>query len=232
MSTYQPGFDNHPDIAAVKVQMVQLNQSVTTFTFITQDTLESFLWEAMLELELSMYKDILAARKRLQGFAHATPILTSQTLDQMIGAQVFLKCENYQKIGAFKFRGAFNAMSQLSNSQRRQGVVTFSSGNHAQAVALVGRMLDIPTTVVMPNDAPQIKRNATIAYGAKVITYGPGKSSREEIAANLQVEHGYTLIPPFDHSHIIAGQSTAALELMEKVQGLDWLLVPCGGGGY
>jgi threonine dehydratase len=157
--------------------------------------------------------------------------MTSRTLNQKVGADVFLKCENYQRVGAFKFRGAYNAMSQLSDKQRKRGVITHSSGNHAQAVALVGRLLGIQTTVVMPNDAPVIKRNATEAYGAAIIEYDPEETTREKISADLKNTHGYTLIPPYDHEDIVAGQGTAALELFEEVKHLDAILVPCGGGG-
>jgi threonine dehydratase len=157
--------------------------------------------------------------------------MASRTLNECLGAEVFLKCENFQRVGAFKFRGAYNAMSRLSNTERRRGVVTFSSGNHAQAVALVGRLLGIQTTVVMPEDAPVIKREATAAYGAQVMLYDPQIRSREDIAKELQQQHGFTLIPPFDHIDILTGQGTSALELCEQVHGIDLLLVPCGGGG-
>ena len=171
------------------------------------------------------------AADRLRGVANATPVMTSRTLNECLGAEVFLKCESFQRIGAFKFRGAYNAMSRLADDERRRGVVTFSSGNHAQAVALVGRLLGIATTVVMPQDAPAIKREATEAYGAKVILYDPEQRSREEIAKELQHQHGYTMIPPFDHLDVVAGQGTAALELYRQTGGIDMLLVPCGGGG-
>jgi len=175
-----------------------------------------------------MVKDAAA---RMQGVANLTPVMTSRTLNECLGAQVFLKCENFQRIGAFKFRGAYNAMSRLSEDERRRGVITFSSGNHAQAVALVGKLLGIQTAVVMPQDAPVIKREATQAYGATVILYDPQESSREAIAKDLQRQHGYTMIPPFDHLDVLTGQGTSALELGEQVNGLDMLLVPCGGGG-
>jgi threonine dehydratase len=136
-----------------------------------------------------------------------------------------------QRVGAFKFRGAWNAMSQLTESARQKGVVTHSSGNHAQAIALCGKLLDIPTTIVMPNNAPRLKRNATAAHGATIIDYDPAHKRREEISANLAKTHGYTLVPPFDHPHVIAGQGTAALEMLEDQDDLDLLLVPCGGGG-
>jgi len=142
-----------------------------------------------------------------------------------------LKCENFQRMGAFKFRGAYNAMSQLSAEQRKRGVITHSSGNHAQAVALVGRLLGIQTTVVMPKDAPAVKRRATEQYGATVIGYDTAETTREEISRKLVNDKGYTLVPPYDHINVVAGQGTAALELLEKAKNLDLLLVPCGGGG-
>jgi threonine dehydratase len=180
---------------------------------------------------LAMFEQIKDAYKRLDGNAHVTPVLTSTTLDQQLGAQVYFKCENFQKIGAFKFRGAFNSLSRLSPKARNRGVIAFSSGNHAQAVALVGRMLGIPTTVVMPDSAPAIKLSATRGYGATVIQYDTRMASREQIARDLQAAHGYTLIPPFDHPDVIAGQGTTALEMINQVGWLDMLLVPCGGGG-
>jgi len=176
----------------------------------------------------AMVKD---AAGRLRGVAHVTPVMTSRTLNERLNAEVFLKCENFQRIGAFKFRGAYNAMSRLSAAERARGVLTFSSGNHAQAVALTGRLLGINTTVVMPCDAPVIKRDATQAYGATVISYDPQARSREEIARELQQQQGFTLIPPYDHIDVVAGQGTAALELGEQIGRLDMLLVPCGGGG-
>ena len=174
---------------------------------------------------------VKSAKKRIEGHAHVTPVVTSQTLNRITGAEAFLKCENFQRMGAFKFRGAFNAMSQLTDEQKKRGVITHSSGNHAQAVALVGRLLGIQTTVVMPDNAPAVKRTATEQYGATVIDYNPLENSREKISEKLLNEHGYTLVPPFDHINIVAGQGTAALELFEKVASLDMLLVPCGGGG-
>jgi threonine dehydratase len=178
-----------------------------------------------------MFEKIQQASQRIKGYANITPVMTSRTLDRMIGAQVFFKCENFQRVGAFKFRGAFNSISQLSAADKARGVITYSSGNHAQAVALVGRMLDIRTTVVMPDNAPATKRAATLGYGATIVTYDPEQSARDEIAKALQEKHGYTLIPPFDHEEVIAGQGTAALEMFEQVGKLDALLVPCGGGG-
>ena len=178
-----------------------------------------------------MFEQIKAAKERLGGHAILTPIMTSRTLDTMIGAEIYLKCESFQRGGAFKFRGAYNAMAKLSDAQKTKGVITHSSGNHAQATALVGKLLGISTTVVMPNDAPKTKRAATEAYGASVVEYAPEETTREEVARTLQAEHDYILIPPFDHADVIAGQGTAALELMEEVKTLDLLLVPCGGGG-
>lgn len=177
------------------------------------------------------FDQIKQAQKRLAGHAHRTPVVTSRTLDSQLGGEVFFKCENLQRIGAFKYRGAYNAMSRLTDPERRAGVLTFSSGNHAQAVALVGRQLNIPTTVVMPENAPEVKRLATAGYGAEIITYDPDSYSREDLARQLQNERGLVLIPPFDHPDIIAGQGTAALELMEEIPDIQNLLVPCGGGG-
>lgn len=178
-----------------------------------------------------MFDRILAAKENLKGHANVTPVITSKTLNRMIGAEVFFKCENFQKIGAFKFRGAFNSISRLSAEEKEKGIITYSSGNHAQAVALVGQMLNLQTTIIMPGNAPEIKRAATEGYGAKVIEYDPDSQSREEIAGRLQKENGYTMIPPYDHNDVIAGQGTAALELLEKIRDLDMVLVPCGGGG-
>jgi len=178
-----------------------------------------------------VFGHIIEARKRLRGQAHLTPVLTSTTLDRRVGAQVMLKAENFQRAGAFKFRGAYNAIAQLSETERRQGVVTFSSGNHAQAVALVGRLLQVRTTVVMPRDAPAVKREATRGYGATIIDYDPAVTSRETIARDLVEGQGGILIPPYDHEAVIAGQGTTALELHDQVGACDMLLVPCGGGG-
>jgi threonine dehydratase len=157
--------------------------------------------------------------------------MASRHLNRRVGAEVHLKCENFQRTGAFKFRGAYNAISRLSPRQRRRGVVTFSSGNHGQAVALVGSLLDVQTTVVMPADAPAIKRAATEGYGAKVVVYDLEQTTREAVAKDLQASGGLIAIPPFDHPDVIAGQGSAALELVEAVGALDWMLVPCGGGG-
>ena len=178
-----------------------------------------------------MFEAILAARERLEGQAHRTPVMTARTLDERVGAAVHLKCENFQRMGAFKFRGAYNAISRIPVGDRPRGVVTFSSGNHAQAVALVGRMLDIRTTVIMPRDAPRIKRQATEGYGAEVRRYDPTTTDRETLAREIQVQQGCIMIPPYDHPDVIAGQGTATLELHAQVGDLDMLLVPCGGGG-
>ena len=179
----------------------------------------------------NMFEFVQAASKRLRGHAHITPIMSSRTLNQSAGAEVYLKCENFQRVGAFKFRGAYNAMSQLSDKDGKRGVITHSSGNHAQAIALVGRLLGIQTTIVMPDDAPTTKRAATEAYGANIVEYNPRENTREKISEDLERKHGYILIPPYDHVDIVAGQGTAALELFEEINSLDMLLVPCGGGG-
>jgi len=178
-----------------------------------------------------MYELVKAAGERLRGQAHVTPVMSSRTLNRLVGAEIYFKCENFQRGGAFKFRGAFNAISQLSQSQRSKGVVTYSSGNHAQAVALVCKLLNIRAVVVMPDNAPETKRAATEEYGAKIILYDPEKSSREQIARDLREQNGYIMIPPFDHPDVIAGQGTATLEMIEQLGHLDMLLVPCGGGG-
>jgi threo-3-hydroxy-L-aspartate ammonia-lyase len=177
------------------------------------------------------YEKITAASERLKGIANKTPVFTSSTLNKIVNAEVFLKCENFQKVGAFKFRGAYNAVSQLDEKQKSKGVITYSSGNHAQAIALVCKMLNVKAFIVMPNNAPVIKKNATKSYGAVIIEYDPEKNIREEVAQELIDKKEYTLIPPFDHEDIIAGQGTAAKELFEEVGELDFLLVPCGGGG-
>lgn len=178
-----------------------------------------------------MIERIRAARERLRGHAHVTPVLTSRTLDRRVGARVYVKCENFQRGGAFKFRGAFFALSRLTDAERRRGVVTFSSGNHAQALALAGRELGVPVTVVMPADASRTKRAATEGYGARVVAYDPEETTRETVALALAEERGCLVVPPFDHPDVIAGQGTAALELLDAVPDLGLLLVPCGGGG-
>ncbi len=180
---------------------------------------------------LPNYDDVQAAAKRLEGVAHHTPVMTSRTLNELWGAEVFFKCENLQRMGAFKFRGAFNALSKFSPEQRKAGVVTFSSGNHAQAIALSARILDIPATIIMPHDAPEAKANATEGYGGKVIRYDRYSEDREQIGRDLVERYGYTMIPPFDHPDVITGQGTAAKELFEEVGELDALFSPLGGGG-
>lgn len=177
------------------------------------------------------YADLAAAHERLKPHARRTPVLTSATIDALTGARVHFKCENFQRMGAFKFRGAYNALSQLTPAQKRMGVVAFSSGNHAQAVALSGRLLGVPATIVMPTDAPRVKLEATRGYGAEVVLYDASNEDRQKIAERLASERGLTVIPPFDHPHILAGQGTAAKELIEETGPLDLLLVPCGGGG-
>jgi threonine dehydratase len=176
------------------------------------------------------YDDVAAAHERIKPQARRTPVMTSRQVDEMTGASVFFKCENLQRMGAFKFRGAYNALSLLSPGEKRRGVLAFSSGNHAQAVALAGQLLKVKTTIVMPEDAPKVKLAATRGYGGEVVTYGKGEN-REEVSARLVEERNLTLIPPFDHPHIVAGQGTAAKELIEDAGALDVLLVPCGGGG-
>jgi threonine dehydratase len=175
--------------------------------------------------------DVRAAAARLRGVANRTPVLHSRTLDARTGCSVFVKCENLQRAGAFKFRGAYNASVQLSSAERERGVLTYSSGNHAQAVALTGQLLGVRSCIVMPSDAPRAKLEATRGYGAEVIEYDPASSSREELARTIAAERGATIIPPYDHPEVVAGQGTAALELLEEVGPLDLLLVPCGGGG-
>lgn len=178
-----------------------------------------------------MFNRIQAAAARLDGIAHRTPVMTSRTLDERVGAQVVLKCENLQRVGAFKFRGAYNAISLLSDEERARGVITYSSGNHAQAVALACSLLGAQAVIVMPRNAPATKRAATEGYGAQVVAYDPATEDRRVLAERLAAEHGYTLVPPYDHLNVIAGQGTAALELCQDAGPLDALLVPCGGGG-
>jgi len=177
------------------------------------------------------YADIESAAAQIAGVAHKTPVATSHTIDAETGATFFFKCENLQRAGAFKFRGAYNALSRLNRDERSRGVVTFSSGNHAQAIALAGQILNIPRVIVMPSDAPAVKRIATEAYGGEVVLYDRDREDREAIGKRLAAERGLTLVPPYDHPHIIAGQGTAARELIEEVGPLDLLYCPCGGGG-
>ncbi|WP_334040278.1 threo-3-hydroxy-L-aspartate ammonia-lyase [Burkholderia ambifaria] len=180
---------------------------------------------------LPTYDDVAAAAARLEGHAHRTPVMTSRTIDEALGAQVFFKCENLQRMGAFKFRGAFNALSRFDATQRRNGVVAFSSGNHAQAIALSARILGIPATIVMPQDAPAAKMAATRGYGGNVVTYDRYTEDREQIGRALADKHGLTLVPPYDHADVIAGQGTAAKELFDEVGPLDAVFTPLGGGG-
>jgi threonine dehydratase len=180
---------------------------------------------------LPTFEDVDAAARRIAGAAHRTPVLTSRTLDERLAARVFLKAENLQRAGAFKFRGAYNAISRLRPDERARGVLTYSSGNHAQAIALASRLLGAPATVVMPEDAPAAKRAATLGYGARIVTYDRARERREDVARRLQAEGDPVLIPPFDHADVIAGQGTAVKELLEETGPLDLLLVCCGGGG-
>ena len=177
------------------------------------------------------YEDVLAAAERLGSIANRTPVAHSRTLNALVDATVHCKCENYQRTGAFKFRGAFNAMKRLPENVRRRGVLTYSSGNHAQAVALAGQLLGIPATIIMPTDAPRVKLAATRGYGANVILYERAETTREALARRLQQEDGLPIIPPYDHADIVAGQGTATKELIETSGPLDILLVCCGGGG-
>jgi threo-3-hydroxy-L-aspartate ammonia-lyase len=176
------------------------------------------------------FDDVARAHQRIAGHARRTPALTSSAVDALTGAGVYFKCENFQRMGAFKFRGAYNALAQLTAEEKRRGVVAFSSGNHAQAVALAGKQLGIPRVIVMPADAPGVKVEATRGYGAEIVLYEKSQD-REKLANQISSERGLTLIPPYDHPHIIAGQGTAAKELIEDVGPLDLLMVPCGGGG-
>ncbi|HET8601849.1 MAG TPA: threo-3-hydroxy-L-aspartate ammonia-lyase [Segeticoccus sp.] len=182
-------------------------------------------------IALPTFADVRDAAERIRGHAHRTPVLTARRLDAELGLHVYLKCENVQRVGAFKFRGAFNAISRLDPQQRRAGVVAWSSGNHAQAVALAARLHETPATIVMPLDAPATKVAATKGYGAEVVSYDRYAEDRTEIGRGIAAERGATVLPPFDHPDIIAGQGTAALELFEETGPLDALLVPLGGGG-
>ena len=180
---------------------------------------------------LPTFDDVVAASRRIAGHAHRTPVLTSRTVNAELGAEVFFKCENLQRMGAFKFRGGFNSLSRFDDAQRNAGVVAFSSGNHAQAIALSAQILGIPATILMPQDAPASKMAATRGYGAEVVIYDRYREDREVLSARLASERGMTLIPPYDHPDVIAGQGTAALELFEESGPLDYLFVPTGGGG-
>jgi len=177
------------------------------------------------------FADIAAAAECLAGRARRTPVLTSRHVDQRTGAQVFFKCENFQRAGAFKFRGAFNALSRLDPEARSRGVLAYSSGNHAQAVALAGQLLGMPRLIVMPQDAPPVKLEATRGYGAQIVLYDKRDTVREELAEAIARERGLTIIPPYDHPHVVAGQGTAAKELIEELGPLDYLFVGVGGGG-
>jgi len=182
-------------------------------------------------LKLPTYDDVAAAAGRLLGHAHRTPVMRSTTADEMLGAQLFFKCENYQRMGAFKFRGAFNALSRFTEAQRKAGVIAFSSGNHAQAIALSARILGMPAVIVMPHDAPRAKKAATEGYGAEVVSYDRFTQDREALTRQLAEDRGMTLIPPYDHPDVMAGQGTAAKELFEDVGELDYFFVCLGGGG-
>ncbi|GKV92993.1 threo-3-hydroxy-L-aspartate ammonia-lyase [Pectobacterium aroidearum] len=185
----------------------------------------------MSDLRLPTFDDVVAAAERIAGYANKTPVMTSRTVNDVFGAEVFFKCENLQRMGAFKFRGAMNALLQFSDEQKTAGVVTFSSGNHAQAIALSAKLLGIPATIVMPHDAPAAKVAATRGYGGNVVEYNRYTEDREQIGRDLAEKHGLTLIPPYDHPHVIAGQGTAAKELLEETGELDALFVCLGGGG-
>ncbi len=177
------------------------------------------------------YSDILEAALRLRGIAHRTPVVASRTLDERVGAAVFMKAENFQRGGAFKFRGAYNALALLPPDARSRGVLTYSSGNHAQALALAARLLNVPAVIVMPEDAPAVKLEATRGYGAEVVLYDKTRTTREELGAQIARERDLPIIPPYDHPDVAAGQGTAARELIEETGPLDYLLAPCGGGG-
>ncbi|MEQ9843340.1 threo-3-hydroxy-L-aspartate ammonia-lyase [Pectobacterium brasiliense] len=185
----------------------------------------------MSDLRFPTFDDVVAAAERIDGYANKTPVMTSRTVNDTFGAEVFFKCENLQRMGAFKFRGAMNALLQFSDEQKAAGVVAFSSGNHAQAIALSAKLLGIPATIVMPHDAPAAKVAATRGYGGNVVEYNRYTEDREQIGRDLAQKHGLTLIPPYDHPHVIAGQGTAAKELLEETGELDALFVSLGGGG-
>jgi threonine dehydratase len=176
------------------------------------------------------YDDLANAHERIEGAARRTPVLTSSTADALVGAKLFFKCENLQRMGAFKFRGAYNALSQLNAEEKGRGVLAFSSGNHAQAIALAGKLLGIKTLIVMPENAPRVKLEATRGSGAEIVTYQKHED-REKVATQVAKERGMVTIPPFNHPHVIAGQGTAAKELIEDAGELDMLVVPCGGAG-
>jgi threonine ammonia-lyase medium form len=177
------------------------------------------------------FDDVCSASDRLNGIAHVTPVATSRTLDALSGRTVFLKCENLQRVGAFKFRGAYNMISRMPEDARQRGVVAYSSGNHAQGVALAARLLGAPAIICMPSDAPAVKVEATRGYGAEIVFYDRMRDDRAALAQRIAEGRGATLVPPYDHPHIMAGQGTAALELLEQVNDIDTLVVPVGGGG-
>lgn len=185
----------------------------------------------MTEMTLPDYNDVASAAERIADYANKTPVMTSRTVNDEFAAEVFFKCENFQRMGAFKFRGAMNALRQFTPEQRAAGVVTFSSGNHAQAIALSAKLLGIPATIIMPHDAPEAKVAATKGYGGNVVIYDRYSEDREKIGRDLAEKQGLTLIPPYDHPHVIAGQGTATKELIEEVGQLDVLFVCLGGGG-
>jgi threonine dehydratase len=182
-------------------------------------------------LALPTYEDVAAAAQRIEGVAHRTPVLRSSTIDARLGAQLFFKCENFQRMGAFKFRGGYNALARFTPEQRRRGAIAFSSGNHAQAIALAAKLLQMPAVIVMPHDAPAAKLAATRGYGAEVIVYDRFQEDREALTKRIAEERGMTLLPPFDHADVIAGQGTAAKELFDEVGPLDHFFVCLGGGG-
>lgn len=190
----------------------------------------TFISETFASLPVT-YADLEVAANNLAGIAHKTPVFSSSTINHTANSQVYFKCENFQRTGSFKFRGAYNALTQLSKEQKQCGVLTYSSGNHAQAIALAGKLLGIHTTVIMPDDAPAVKHSATLSYGAEVIRYNRREIKREDLCQSIAKERGMIIIPPYDHPHIIAGQGTTAKELIEEVGRLDLLLVCCGGGG-
>ncbi|CAN5674045.1 threo-3-hydroxy-L-aspartate ammonia-lyase [soil metagenome] len=177
------------------------------------------------------YDDVVAAHQRIERVAHRTPVLTSATADDVTGASLFFKCENFQRMGAFKFRGAYNAIAQFTPEQKAAGVVAYSSGNHAQAIAMAASLQGVVSVIVMPEDAPSVKVEATRAYGGEVLHYDRYTEDREEIGHRLATERGLTLVPPYDHPHVIAGQGTVAKELVEEAGPMDVLIAPLGGGG-
>lgn len=180
---------------------------------------------------VDLFEEIKSARERLRGQAHVTPIMTSRGLNALAGTEVFCKCENLQRGGAFKFRGAFNAVSKLDEARRKRGIITYSSGNHGQAIALVCQTLELKATIVMPHDSSPAKRAACQGYGAEIILCDQDGPTREEVCRQVQEKHGYTVIPPYDHLDVIAGQGTATLEIFDQLQSIDTIIAPCGGGG-